>query len=270
MQKELEKISDYWKEMYSSRVQEYSTFKISDDFKRYAAMFAFGNSYLYIVNLYNFELEYVSESVKQYVNKDAKNVKLEDLLRAILPSDVETINLKSKVINHFYTSFLEKEQVLDYKNMFSYRMIDAQGKVRTMFYQAIPLSVSNNGSPEHVLCIQTDVSHLKVTSTNSVSFVHMNEGKCYYNVDISKGVFDPGLCEGGNTDLSELLTEREREIVIRFSKGLNAEQIAEDLNLSHHTIKTHRRNILKKSGCTNTTELVAKCLTNGIITPGFF
>lgn len=270
MQTDLQKISDFWKEKYSSQVKEYRTYKISEDFKRYASMFALGNTYLYIVNLYNFELEYITESVEGFVGKKAKNIVLRDLLETVLPEDIQNLNLKSKVINDFYTSFLNRDTVLTYKNIFSYRMTDAGGKVRTMLYQAMPLSVLKNGTPEHVLCIQTDVSHLKVTSTSAVSFINMDGGKCYYNVNISKGIFDPRSCEGGEKDLSELFSEREKEIVIKLSRGLNAEQIARELNLSHHTIKTHRRNILQKSGCANTTELVAKCLTTGIISPSLY
>lgn len=253
--------------MYSSQIKEYRSFEISEDFKRYAAMFSLGNSYLYIVNLYNFNLEYVSDSVERFVNKKASEVTLPDLLKTVIPEDLENITLKSRVINDFYTSFLDRESVLDYKNMFSYRLKNTEGKVRTMLYQAMPLSVLENGTPEHVLCIQTDVSHLKVTSTSAVSFINMKGGRSYYNVDVSKGIFDPKICEGGEKDLAELFSDREKEIVIKFSRGLNAEQIADELNLSHHTIKTHRRNILQKSGCANTTELVAKCLTNGIISP---
>ncbi len=267
MQNDLKKISDYWQEMYSRQVNEYRPFEISDDFKKFASIFALGNAYLYIVNLHNFELEYVSESVERFVRKDARDIDIEDLLRTVTPEEIEIVSLKSKVISDFYTNFLDKENVLSYKNMFSYRMKDAGGRIRTMLYQAFPLSVLENGTPEHVFCIQTDVSHLKVTSTNTVSFIHMNDGKSYFNVDISKGKFDPAACDAGNIDVSELLTDREKQIVIRFSKGLNADQIAQELNLSHHTIKTHRRNILQKSGCTNTTELVAKCLINGIISP---
>lgn len=267
MQKDFQKISDYWKKIYSSRINKYRPFEVSDDFKRYASMFALGNSYLYIVNLHNFQLEYISESVELFVSKKVEDIKLEDLLQTVLPEEIDNIHLKSKVISDFYTSFLDKDSVLDYKNMFSYRMRDENEKIRTMLYQAIPLSVLENGMPEHVLCIQTDVSHLKVTSTGAVSFIKMNAGKSYFNVDVSKGKFDPKACEGNNNDLSKLLSEREREIIIRFSRGLNAEQIAKELNLSPHTVKTHRRNVLQKSGCTNTTELVAKCLTNGLISP---
>ncbi|PTX44826.1 regulatory LuxR family protein [Christiangramia gaetbulicola] len=267
MDKDLKKITDYWKEIYSSRVKEYRPFEISQDFKKYASMFAPGNSYFYIVNTHDFELEYISESVKEFVGMDASKVELKDLLETLLPEEIQHIYLKGKVISDFYTSFLDEEEVLSYKNMYSYRMKDHTGQVRTMLYQAIPLSVLENGMPEHVLCIQTDVSHLKVTSTSAVSFINMDDGKCYFNVETSKGEFDPEACEGGKKDLSELFSEREKQIVIRLSRGLNAGQIAKDLNLSHHTIKTHRRNILQKSGCTNTTELVAKCLTNGIISP---
>lgn len=267
MQTDLKKISDRWKEMYSRQIKEYRPFEISEDFKKFASLFAPGKSYVYIVNLHNFELEYVSDSVERFVSKDLNEIGIKDLLQTVIPEEIDIINLKSEIINNFYTSFLAKEDVLNYKNMFSYRMKDKSGKIRTMLYQAFPLSVLENGTPEHVFCIQTDVSHLKVTSSNTVSFIHMHGGKCYYNIDISKGKFDPNYPEGNKNDFSALLTEREKQIVIRFSRGLNAEQIAEELNLSHHTIKTHRRNVLQKSGCTNTTELVAKCLTNGIITP---
>lgn len=268
MQKDLRKISEYWKEKYSSQVKDYRPFKISADFKSFASMFALGNSYLYILNLHDFEIEYISESVKPFVGKDAGEVDLNALMETILPEEINNLNLKSKLIGDFYTSFLDKEEVLAYKNIFTYKMRDAGGKIRTMLYQAIPLSVLENGAPEHVLCIQTDVSHLKITSTCAVSLINMNGGKNYLNVDISQGKFDPEASVGDRKDISKLFSEREKEIVISLSRGLNAAQIANELNLSHHTIKTHRRNILQKSGCSNTTELVAKCLTNGIISPG--
>ncbi|WP_089665865.1 hypothetical protein [Gramella sp. MAR_2010_147] len=186
MQEDIEKISDFWKKTYSSQIREYRGFEISDDFKRFASVFALGHSYLYIVNLHDFELEYVSDSVELFTNKNPGEVKLNDLLRMILPEEIDNINLKSRVISDFYTSFLEKDLVLAYKNMFSYRLKDVNGQVRTMLYQAIPLSVLENGTPEHVLCIQTDVSHLKVSSTSAVSFINMNGGECYFNIDISK------------------------------------------------------------------------------------
>ena len=141
MHKDLKEISDRWKEIYSRKVKEYRRFEISQDFKRFASIFAPGNSYFYIVNLHNFKLEYVSDSVRDFVGMDAKEVDLKELLNTVIPEEIEIINRKSKVISDFYTFFLDKDNVLNYKNMFSYRMKDAKGKIRTMLYQAIPLSV---------------------------------------------------------------------------------------------------------------------------------
>lgn len=268
MEKDFKELSDYWQEIYSRQVEEYRPFEMSEYFGKFASIFSPGNSYFYIVNLYNFQLEYISDSVEDFVGKSAREISMQDLLQTVISEEIESINLKSKVISDFYISFLTKENVPVYKNMFTYRMQDVNGRIRTMLYQAIPLSVLENGTPEHVFCIQTDVSHLKVSSSSAVSFLHMNGGRSYFDVDVSKGKFDPAFCNAAKDDLSTLLTEREKQIVIRLSKGANADQIAEELNLSPHTIKTHRRNILQKTGCVNTTELVVKCLTNGVISPG--
>lgn len=267
MQKDLQKISQHWREVYSNNIKEYKPFELSKDFQRFASIFSLGRSYLYIVNLHNFKLEYISDSVIQFIDKRVGDVEFQDLLKTVLPEELEHIQLKGKLIADFYTRFLNKSEVLQYKNMFSYRMEDKCGNILTMLYQAIPLSVHESGSPEHVLCIQTDVSHLKVTSTKDVSFLHLDGGEHFLNVNIEAGVFDSKLIKQREKNLKELFTNREKEIVRYFAQGWNAEQIAEKLHLSPHTIKTHRRNLLKKSSCLNTTELVAKCLTNGIITP---
>ncbi|WPU95315.1 response regulator transcription factor [Mucilaginibacter sabulilitoris] len=62
------------------------------------------------------------------------------------------------------------------------------------------------------------------------------------------------------TETSEApsLSSRETEIVHLIAKGLTNKEIAEKLYLSVHTIKTHRKNIIKKLGFTfkNAAELV--------------
>lgn len=46
--------------------------------------------------------------------------------------------------------------------------------------------------------------------------------------------------------LTDELTPREKEIVIGVVKGLSNKEIADSLNLSIHTVMTHRRNIASK------------------------
>ncbi|MCT4590549.1 MAG: response regulator transcription factor [Carboxylicivirga sp.] len=53
------------------------------------------------------------------------------------------------------------------------------------------------------------------------------------------------------------LSEREKEVLELVVKGRTSLQIAEELFLSKHTIDIHRRRLIEKSGCRNTSELIA-------------
>lgn len=61
------------------------------------------------------------------------------------------------------------------------------------------------------------------------------------------------------------LSDREIEIIQSISEGLSSFDIAQKLFISAHTVKTHRKNILKKLGLHNSSELTQYALNNGII-----
>ncbi len=87
------------------------------------------------------------------------------------------------------------------------------------------------------------------------------EGKNCFDEKINKGVEDIS-----KDDLSKKLnlTEREKEIIKYIREGLDSYQIAEKVNLSYLTIKTHRRNIHFKIGTSTTSELIRFANENGI------
>lgn len=61
------------------------------------------------------------------------------------------------------------------------------------------------------------------------------------------------------------LTPREIEVVKLVANGLIAKEIADELNLSTHTIYTHRKNIMKKLNINNASEMVMYAVNNGIV-----
>lgn len=61
------------------------------------------------------------------------------------------------------------------------------------------------------------------------------------------------------------LTPREIEIVKLVAKGLIAKEIADSLNLSTHTVYTHRKNIMKKLKLNTASELVLYAVRNGYV-----
>ncbi|MDX1447395.1 response regulator transcription factor [Lishizhenia sp.] len=61
------------------------------------------------------------------------------------------------------------------------------------------------------------------------------------------------------------LSKREIEVLQLVVNGYSSKQIAEKLFLSHHTVNTHRKNILKKVGVKNISELVLFAQNTGLI-----
>jgi len=61
------------------------------------------------------------------------------------------------------------------------------------------------------------------------------------------------------------LSTRQRIILDMLAKAKTSAEISEALFLSKHTIDTHRRNILKKTGYTSTTSLIKDLTDKGII-----
>jgi len=62
-----------------------------------------------------------------------------------------------------------------------------------------------------------------------------------------------------------IFTKRESEVLALIYQGLISSAIAEKLCLSEHTVKNHRKNMLKKSGTANTAALVSYALENKLI-----
>lgn len=63
------------------------------------------------------------------------------------------------------------------------------------------------------------------------------------------------------------LTVRELEVVKLVVDGVATKEIANRLHLSHHTVYTHRKNVMKKLNINSTTELVRYAITTGLVDP---
>jgi DNA-binding NarL/FixJ family response regulator len=61
------------------------------------------------------------------------------------------------------------------------------------------------------------------------------------------------------------LSPREIEIVQLIAQGMIAKEIASELNLSTHTIYTHRKNIMKKLKLSSASELVLYAVNMGLV-----
>jgi DNA-binding CsgD family transcriptional regulator len=60
-------------------------------------------------------------------------------------------------------------------------------------------------------------------------------------------------------------TFKEKEVLALVSSGLTTKEIASKLNISHHTVETHRKNLLRKCEAKNSVELVQKAFMQQLI-----
>lgn len=63
------------------------------------------------------------------------------------------------------------------------------------------------------------------------------------------------------------LSPREREVLSLIAAGAELQQIADELTISVHTVRTHTRNALRKLGASNRAHAVALVMQYGLIDP---
>lgn len=90
------------------------------------------------------------------------------------------------------------------------------------------------------------------------------QGKKYYSELFLDRMFDLHENEALKGGISQL-TASESEIVRFIAQGLTTKEIAVRKFLSFHTITTHRKNIFRKLGVSNASELTMVAVKTGII-----
>jgi two-component system response regulator NreC len=100
----------------------------------------------------------------------------------------------------------------------------------------------------------------------AITTVH--QGKTFFSREIGKMLVEDYIREiraRGSEDSYELLTSREREILQLLAEGKSNKEIAGALNLSSHTVETHRRNLQDKLNLHSFAELILYAVRKRII-----
>jgi len=96
----------------------------------------------------------------------------------------------------------------------------------------------------------------------------VNEGKTFFSPEVSRMLVEDYVRQiraRKVEDSYDLLTTREREILQLVAEGKANKEVAASLNLSLHTVETHRRNLQEKLNLHNFAELLLYAVRKRII-----
>jgi DNA-binding NarL/FixJ family response regulator len=98
---------------------------------------------------------------------------------------------------------------------------------------------------------------------------NVQKGMAFFSPEVAQ-IFQEGFQRFGQSgtvrDRYELLTDRERQIYQLLAEGNSNKDIAHRLNLSLHTVETHRWRIMEKLDLHSTAELVLSAVRRGMVT----
>jgi DNA-binding CsgD family transcriptional regulator len=222
-----------------------------------SSIFTVGSFYYYVIDFFDMGISHVSEGFASIHGKAAGPIRhINDVLALIHPDDIDFVAQAEKRALDFMYEHLLPVQFTRYKASYKFRIRVADVSYRLFNHQSLMLTTDENNNFIKSLNIHTDISHLASRNNYKVSIIGLGGEPSYLNLAI-----DPDT--KSNTD--HLFSKRELQVIDLIAKGYASEDIAEELCISLHTVKTHRRNMLAKAGCRNTSELVARGMSEGWI-----
>lgn len=98
----------------------------------------------------------------------------------------------------------------------------------------------------------------------------VNKGEEYFCNIVREKIFNTATRDNikvnkYNPTVSEILTEREIEVITLIALEYSGKEISEFLFISNNTVETHRKNIMKKLKAKNTISLVKYAIKNKLI-----
>ena len=225
-------------------------------------VFATGPFYYYVIDFYDFSISNISMGFKEAHGVDPDRIKsVNDILAFTHPDDMTLVVKAEETALAVMKEKVGMEKITEYKFSYNFRFKTASGNYELFNHQSLGLTVDENGNFGKALNIHTNISHLTKSNNKKLSLIGLKGNPSYLNIDI----FAPGDSPKKNPVPLNKFSKRELQIIKLIANGHDTGEIAEQLFISLLTVKTHRKNILTKSGCKNAADLVARGISEGWI-----
>jgi len=221
-------------------------------------IFAPGKFYYYVINFADSTICNHHEDILKIHGLIKYPVHLKEIIDLIHPDDIEFVMEaermsieKIKEINGF-----DYQQEL--KTSYCFRMRTSKGNYELFHHQALHTYKDENGRLLQSVNIHTNIENITHQNSYVVLLSGINGREDFHQMQ---------WMEHGKPHESTpvIFTKREVEIINCIAKGYSTGEISDLLNISEEMVRTHRKNILRKSDCRNSSELIKKTFEWGYL-----
>ena len=219
--------------------------------KELERMMELNNQFIYVADAIQIKIHFTSKGSMALLGIPPAELSFYHFMEAIHPADIQRLNLgRSKIVRVAQDLYIAEKGYTIVSTNHKYRIPSGEYSdflVQCyLFYTTIPYKT---------------VFFLKI-HTNIDWHKKIKYGYHYYiGTDLSYFKYpDDDMLMKGN-----IFSEREFEIIKLIESGLDSQEIADKLFLSIHTVTTHRRNILEKSGKPSVADLIYELKERGVL-----
>lgn len=221
-----------------------------------AEMFTLGEFYYYALNIADGLISNIHPKILSLHGLVDYPAHLYEIIALIHPDDLSFVIaaenatlVKMKEIGFQYQMQL--------KSSYCFRMKVASGEYELFHHQALHTHLNKDGRLSQAINIHTNINHITKENNYIVTVSGVAGRSDFHQIQLKPTHQD--------TAFQEKLTRREIEILRLVIKGFSSNEIAKQLYLSAYTVKTHRKNIHKKTFTKNNIELIKKSLEWGYV-----
>ncbi|WP_234110854.1 response regulator transcription factor [Chryseobacterium sp. R2A-55] len=221
-----------------------------------AEIFSVGEYYHYTIHLPDSSLSNHHPNLGKMHGFEAPPQNLGDIIELVHPDDINFVQ-EAELMTVEKMKEIGFEHMMHLKSSYCFRMRMASGAYEMFHHQSIPTVRSEEGEFLEAVNIHTHIHHLAPKNNYHVVVSGIGERNDFHKMQWPPNLELHSKPHG--------LSRRETEIIALLAKGFNTMQISERLCISIHTVRTHRKNILQKTKCRNSSELIGKAFEGGYL-----
>jgi len=207
------------------------------------------NVVVFLYNIYTNRFLYMSDKLKVLSGLDPSLYIAENGMEYSLSRAHPNHLGPALELNHRFIKYCSEKNIQDYRTVsvcINYLYKNGKDQYEQVLQRAIILEVDENKRPSLGLSFIHYVGHIKKQdSVGGVFYTPDDVIIIDYNVE--KKCFEP----------QKSVSDQEKKVLQLLAQGLDTKTIAKNLSISPHTVNTHRRNLIKKTSCIDTTGVVA-------------